>query len=136
MNAYVDTSTLLRVILSEPGVPDSWSRISRPISSELIRVEGLRTMDRARLRLSLPDEEVARLRSELLEAIEPFTLVRLDSRVLARAAEPFPTVLGLLDAIHLSSALLVREQITDLRFTTQDHELETAARAVGFDTLR
>ena len=135
MNAYIDTSTLLRVILDEPGVPASWSRITRPISSELIRVECLRTVDRARLRLSLHDDEVARLRSELLEAIEPFTLVQLDGRVLARAAEPFPTVLGTLDAIHLASALLAREQVPDLRFTTEDHELQTAARAVGFEVL-
>jgi predicted nucleic acid-binding protein len=135
VNAYIDTSTLLRVILNEPGVPALWSRITRPISSELIRVESLRTVDRARLRLRLEDVEVARLRKELLESIEPFTLVQLDGRVLARAAEPFPTVLGTLDAIHLASALLAREQVADLRFATSDHVLETAARAVGFDVL-
>ena len=135
MNVYVDTSTLLRVILNEPGVPDAWSRISRPVSSELIRVESLRTVDRARLRLSLHDDEVGRLRGELLEAIEPFTLVRLDGHVLARAADPFPTQLGTLDAIHLASALLAREQISDLRFTTQDSELKTAARSMGFEIL-
>jgi predicted nucleic acid-binding protein len=135
VNAYVDTSTLLRVVLGEPGVPPSWSRITVPVSSELIRVECLRTVDRARLRLSLPDDEVARLRSELLEAIESFMLVELDGRVLARAAEPFPTLLGTLDAIHLASALLAREQVSDLHFTTQDGELLTAARSVGFAVL-
>ncbi len=39
MNVYVDSSTLLRVVLKEPGAPSSWSRISTPVSSELIRVE-------------------------------------------------------------------------------------------------
>ena len=135
MNAYVDSSTLLRVVLKEPGEPSSWSRISMPISSELIRVECLRTVDRARLRLSLHDEEVARRRSELLEAIESFVLVELDGRVMARAAEPFPTLLRTLDAIHLASALLARERIPDLRFSTHDVELGLAARAVGFDLL-
>lgn len=135
MNVYVDSSTLLRVVLKEPGAPSSWSRISTPVSSELIRVECLRTVDRARLRLSLHDEEVARRRSELLEAIESFVLVELDGRVMARAAEPFPTLLRTLDAIHLASALLARERIPDLRFATHDVELEMAARAVGFDLL-
>ncbi|HZW01007.1 MAG TPA: hypothetical protein VFF55_05490, partial [Candidatus Deferrimicrobium sp.] len=80
-------------------------------------------------------DEVARLRSELLEAIESFMLIELDGRVLARAAEPFPTQLGTLDAIHLASALLAREQIGDLRFTGQDRELQTAARSMGFEIL-
>jgi hypothetical protein len=135
VNTYVDSSTLLRVVLKEPGAPSSWSRISMPISSELIRVECLRTVDRARLRLSLHDDEVARLRSELLEAIESFVLIELDGRVKSRASEPFPTLLGTLGAIHLASALLAREQFTDLRFTTQDRELRIAARSVGFAVL-
>jgi hypothetical protein len=135
VNAYVDTSTLLRVILKEPGAPDSWSRISMPVSSELIRVECLRTVDRARLRLSLPDDEVARRRGELLEAIESFVLIELDGRVMARAAEPFPTSIGTLDAIHLASALLARERIRELRFATHDLALGLAARSVGFELL-
>jgi predicted nucleic acid-binding protein len=135
VNVYVDSSTLLRVVLKEPGAPASWSRISMPVSSELIRVECLRTVDRARLRLSLQDDEVSRRRSELLEAIESFVLIELDGRVLARAAEPFPTLLRTLDAIHLASALLVREQFPDLRFATHDGELGLAARAVGFELL-
>jgi hypothetical protein len=53
--------------------------------------------------------------------------------VLDRAAEPFPTGLASLDAIHLSSALLAREQIEGLPLATHDHELATAARAVGFE---
>jgi hypothetical protein len=92
-------------------------------------------VDRARLRLSLHDEEVARRRSELLEAIESFVLVELDGRVMTRAAEPFPTLLRTLDAIHLASALLARDRIPDLRFATHDVELGLAARAVGFDLL-
>jgi hypothetical protein len=135
VNAYVDSSTLLRVVLMEPGEPSSWSRISMPVSSELIRVECLRTVDRARLRLSLPDDEVARRRSELLEAIESFVLIEVDDRVMARAAEPFPTLLRTLEAIHLASALLARERIPDLRFATHDLELGLAARAVGFDLV-
>lgn len=103
-----------------------------PVASDLVRLECLRTIDRARIRLRLEDEEVAGRRAAVLEAIETFSLVPIGPRVLERAAEPFPTMLGSLDAIHLASALLVREQFDDLSLATHDAELALAARAVGF----
>jgi predicted nucleic acid-binding protein len=132
LNAYVDSSVLLRVILGEPGRLASWSRIARAVSSELIRLECLRTIDRARIQLGLSDAEVSRQRADALEAIDAIALVPLTTVVLERAAEPFPTLIGSLDALHLASAVLVREQFDDLRFTTHDHGLAIAARAVGF----
>ena len=53
--------------------------------------------------------------------------------MLGRAADPFPTTLGSLDAIHLASALLVRDELEGLAFATHDDELGTAARATGFE---
>ncbi|MGP1674753.1 MAG: type II toxin-antitoxin system VapC family toxin [Candidatus Limnocylindrales bacterium] len=132
MNVYVDSSVLLRIVLGEPGRLRVWSRITDAVSSELIRLECLRTIDRARVRLGLEDARVARYRAELIEAIESFSLVSLDRLVLARAAEPFPTLVGSLDAIHLASALLVRDDFDDLGFATHDQELGVAARATGF----
>jgi len=64
--------------------------------------------------------------------IDAFTLVALDSIVLERAVEPFPTGLGSLDAIHLASALLARDSVEGLVFATHDDQLGTAARATGF----
>lgn len=108
---------------------------TRPFSSELLRLECLRTIDRARIRSGLDDEEVAERRAAILEHIEAFDLIRLDSRVLERAAEPFPTVVGSLDAIHLASAVLARRDVPDLTLATHDVQLATAARAVGFRVL-
>jgi uncharacterized protein len=133
LNAYVDSSVLLRVILREPGRLPIWSSVTKAISSELIRLECLRTIDRARIRAGLEDARIARYRAEVLEALDSFRLVALDAAVLARATDPFPTLLGTLDAIHLSSALLVREEVPDLVFATHDDELGVAARATGFD---
>jgi len=59
-------------------------------------------------------------------------LIPIDARVLERAADPFPTTLGSLDAIHLASALLVRNRFEDLSLATHDDELAIAARAAGF----
>jgi predicted nucleic acid-binding protein len=132
LNVYVDSSVLLRVVLGEPRRLRAWSKITNPVSSELIRLECLRTIDRARIRLALADEDVARYRVEVLETVEAFHLVGLNPSVLERAAEPFPTTIGSVDAIHLASALLVRRQFEGLDLATHDDELATAGRAVGF----
>jgi hypothetical protein len=102
------------------------------VASELITLECLRTIDRAWIRLRLDDEDVADRRAAVLEAIEAFSLVPLGPPVLERAADPFPTMLGSHDAIHLASAVLVRDTFEDLSLATHDHELAVAARGVGF----
>ncbi len=132
MNVYVDSSVLLRVVLGEPGRVPIWSRITNAISSELIRLECLRTIDRARIRLGHDDRQVAHYRADVLEAVDGFSLVALDSVVLARASEPFPTMVGSLDAIHLATALVIRDEVEGLAFATHDEELGVAARANGF----
>lgn len=132
MNAYVDSSVLLRIVLGESGAWTGWPTIDRAVSSELIRVECLRTIDRARVQLHLPDDETARRRADVIEALATVDLVALGSPVLDRAAEPFPTSLGSLDALHLATALAIRDQYDDLVVATHDLALATAARAVGF----
>jgi len=132
LNAYIDSSVLLRVILGEPERLSSWDRIDLAVSSDLIRLECLRTIDRARIHLRLTDDAVSRQRADILEAIESINLIPLTTSILERAAEPFPTLIGTLDAVHLASALLVRDQYDDLLFATHDQKLAIAARAIGF----
>jgi len=132
LNVYVDSSVLLRVVMGEPRRLRIWSKITTPVASELIRLECLRTIDRARIRFGLEDREVADRRAAVLDAIDTFDLVLIQQAVLERAAEPFPTLLGSLDAVHLASALLVRERFEELVLATHDDGLALAARAVGF----
>ena len=135
MKLYVETSVLLRVVLGERGRLREWSRSERWISSELIRLESLRTIDQARVQLHLVDRAVSARRAAILEHLRAFELVKLYPPVLERAAEPFPTSLGTLDAIHLASALLARERYPDLVVATHDDELAVAAEAVGFEVI-
>jgi len=135
VNVYVDSSVLLRIGLNERGALREWRRIERPLASELIRLECRRTIDRARIRERLSDQAVAEQRAAVLGLLDTFDILPLDTVVLERAAEPFPTLLSSLDAIHLATALLARAQVDDLRFATHDRELATAARAMGFDVL-
>ena len=47
MNAYIDASVVLRIVLSEPDPISAWGSIDVAVSSELVRLECLRTVDRA-----------------------------------------------------------------------------------------
>jgi predicted nucleic acid-binding protein len=132
---YVDTSVLLRLALGELDPLPAWATTERALSSELVRVEALRTIDRARINLVLADAVVAERRAAILGLIDGLELIAVDAAVLGRSAEPFPTALGTLEAMHLSSALLAREAHPELAFATHDRGLAIAARAVGFQVL-
>jgi uncharacterized protein len=130
--AYVDASVLLRIALGQPDALPEWSRIRRGVSSAMISTESLRTLDRLRLRVKLDDAEVARRRAKILELIASLEIVEIDATVINRAAQPMPTELGTLDAIHLATALLWREMTREeLTVATHDTALAVASRAHG-----
>ena len=132
MTTYVDASVLLRVIQGAPDALASWPELE-PVASELIRVECLRTIDRARASHAVDDSTASEHRASVLTALATFGLAQLTQEVLQRAADPFPTSLGTLDAIHLATALAIRHEQPALTFATHVRELATAARAVGFE---
>ena len=109
MIAYIDASVLLRVALEQPNALSEWAQIERGVSSALLSTECLRTLDRLRLRTRIDDTEIALRRSTILNLIASIELVDIDGSVLQRAAQPMPTELGTLDAIHLATALLWNE---------------------------
>lgn len=136
MIAYVDASVLLRVVLGQPNALPEWSRIDRGVSSAVVTTECLRSLDRLRLRARLADAEVASRRRAILALIASLELIELDAIVLDRAAQPMPTEVGTLDAIHLASALLWRETTgEDLTMATHDRALAIGAEAHGMPVL-
>jgi uncharacterized protein len=136
VTAYVDASVLLRIALGQPDSLPKWSRIERGVSSALISTESLRTLDRLRLRIKLDDAEVSRRRAKILELIESLEIADVDATVLNRAAQPMPTELGTLEAIHLATALLWKEMTgEELTVATHDTALAVASRAHGFRVI-
>ncbi|MGA2739254.1 MAG: type II toxin-antitoxin system VapC family toxin [Bryobacteraceae bacterium] len=134
MTAFVDTSVFLRRLLKQPGAFTDWSAWGSVASSELLRVESRRVLDRLRLQRALDDDELGELNRLLQAAFRALDFVRLSRAVLQRAADPFPTALGTLDAIHLASALLwMEEKGGEMTFLTHDAQLAIAARACGLD---
>jgi len=136
MIAYVDSSVLLRLALGQLNALPEWRQIDRGVSSALISTESLRTLDRVRIRANLSDIEVATRRATILNLIDSLELIEVDSTVLDRAAQPMPTELGTLDAIHLASALLWKDTMSiDPVMATHDGALALAAQAHGLKVI-
>ena len=136
MIVYLDASVVLRLVLGEPAALVDRSRFSGAIASALTEVECLRTLDRlVRMgTLSVPD--VADRRMGVYRLLEEVELIDITRTLLRRASEAFPTPLGTLDAIHLSTALAWRDRnVHELVMGTHDRALATAAMALGLETV-
>ena len=136
MIAYLDSSTILRVVLGQANSLKEWRSITQGVASALVEVECLRTLDRLRLAEGLNDAEIAARRETVFRLLEAIEVVELTRPVLSRASQPLPTTLGTLDAIHLATALLWKERTrADLVMATHDEGLATASRASGFRVI-
>lgn len=136
MICYLDSSVVLRKVFQEPDSLPQWEDIERGISSRLLRLEGLRVIDRMHHRAALSDEETAECRTRLFQTLNKTGLAPLTDAVLRRAEESFATPIGSLGGIHLATALLWRDlHGGKIFFATHDKELAIAARAHGFQVI-
>jgi predicted nucleic acid-binding protein len=136
VNAYLDSSVILKKVLGQAGALREWSRLGSAVVSAIAEVECLRTLDRLRLRKEVSDARLSRWREAVFRLLAEASVVEVTRPVLERASQPMPTSVGTLHAIHLASALLWREhEESDLAFATHDEALAVAARAFGFPVL-
>jgi len=136
MNVFVDTSVVLRYLLGQPDPVVCWGKWERAFVSELIRTEFFRTVDRLRLQGEIEDAQRVQLGLDFETFCRTCHRVPVGEKVLLRAEQPFPTVIGTLDAIHLATLLLV-QQGTGLELTllTHDEQLARGALACGVVVL-
>ena len=136
MTVYLDASVVLRILLQQPRRLAAWGRWEAAYSSELLGIEARRVVDRLRVKAALDDHELADVHHDLTRIERAIGAIPLTRPVLHRAALPMPTAVKTLDAIHLASALLLRERRTaSLIFATHDPQQLRAARALGFECL-
>ncbi len=133
MKVYIDTSIVLRHLFNEDGLWKHWGKWDDAYASELMGVEARRCIDRLRLTNALDDEGVAAAHRELDAIEKTISSVACTRVTFQRAALPMPTVVKTLDALHLASALLLRESGTALIFATHDEKLARAAAALSFE---
>ncbi len=135
MTVYLDGSAILRHLLGQPSAVDIRD-MGRPVSSELVRVECLRTLDRLRIREAVPTEEHLQRLESARVLLGTVSLADMDSVVLERATGPLLSPLTTLDAIHLVTALLLRDGLGEpFRLVTHDRALAMAARLHGISVV-
>lgn len=136
MTVYLDTSVILSRFLGQANALSAWGEWRRAYTSEITRVEFLRTVDRLRLGGQVDDDERVALHQHFRVLWEATHRIALSPAVLDRASEPFPTVVGTLDALHLSSALAVQgAPERDITFLTHDEQLARAVAAIGLSVV-
>jgi len=132
MIGYLDSSILLSYVLGQKVKAFKWSSFDSWYSSILLEVECYRVLDRLRLQGDLTDVQLAKTRSAVSKHLRPIGLIGIGPEIAKRAAGAFPTVLKTLDAIHLSTALLIAERLErSICLVSSDNQLITAARACG-----
>ena len=126
---YLDSSALLKLFVeeAESAALSEWM-VQHPglpaVSSELALVEVVRAVRRL-----APEAE-----PDARTLVAQLDLIPLSSDVVAQAADAGDPLLRTLDALHLASALVVREALTF--FVVYDHRLAAAARAAGFEVVQ
>lgn len=139
MTLYAESSAVLAWLFGEEAGDDVWpvlENAERVVASDLTTVEVLRAIGRvAGSGLATESGRAARS-GEYRRASSQWTFLRLDGPVLERAARPFPAEpVRTLDALHLSSALGIRESGEDVTVLSLDGRIRENAEALGFDVV-
>lgn len=121
---YLDSSALLKLVRAEAETEQlgDWLALHHEqpmVSSELARVEVLRAARRVG----------PRLQAEARALLGDLDLVPLDRAVQELASDIGKPLLRTLDALHLASAVLLRDHLT--AFVAYDHRLADAAGDEG-----
>ncbi len=136
MNVVLDTSVVLRVVLADSARLEQWGDWDQAYGSELLSVESSRRLFNLRTEGAYDDDLLESALSRLRDILGNLTLLKLTEPVLRRASGHLPTVVGTLDALHLSTALALGELgVDDLVFATHDERQGRAARALGLPVI-
>jgi predicted nucleic acid-binding protein len=136
--AYIDSSVILRILLSEPDMLLEWPDIHIALVSSLLRVESCRTLDRYVHNAQLSEAEYSAKLAKVENVLDQALVLEIDEPLLHAASRRLPVRLATLDAIHLATAERFREALgprDPFVFATHDRELAAAARASGFEVV-
>ncbi|HYM44726.1 MAG TPA: type II toxin-antitoxin system VapC family toxin [Solirubrobacteraceae bacterium] len=125
--AYVDASALVKLFKAEPETAAFRAALREwpvQVASELIRVEAVCTARR------LGGEDLLR---RALAAVERINLIPLSAEVLELAVGAHTPALRAMDAIHLATALSMREDLGAV--FVYDGDLYDAAQACGLGAV-
>ena len=132
MIVYLDASCLIRKATLDGPPLGAWASWDRAYSSRLAFVEVSRTLNRLRLEQTFtpPELEVISVRFAMIS--RGIERVPITEGILVRASDSLPMHVKALDAVHLASAMYIRDGLPEVIFATHDRRLGAAAVAIGF----
>ncbi len=136
MIAYIDSSVLPRILLDEEGKIEEFKKIERGISSVLLKIECLRTLDQLKFENQYSDDEYIESRSLFLSAFKKISFIKLSNSIVESSCRPWEIPVKSLNAIHLASALQWKQnEEKNLMFLTHDKRLGNVAKSNGLDVI-
>lgn len=139
MRLYAETSAVLSVLFAEPpaGLVLEELRVADAVvASALTLLETRRAIVRGEAIGALTEGRAADMLADLSAFSTNWSIVSVDDFVLERAQRRFPSEpIRSLDAIHLASALAIREAVGPIRILSLDERLRRSARELGFEVV-
>lgn len=106
------------------------------VTSDLTLVECDRAIIRSMALGGLDASRADELHTALAVAARTWNILRIAQPVVARARGPFPLEpVRSLDALHIASALLVREALSELALLSLDERVRKVGLRLGFELL-
>jgi uncharacterized protein with PIN domain len=134
---YAETSAVLRWLFNEthgPEILEALRASPKVVCSRLTLVESHRAIRRAIVLNDLVETDAVEVRATLAQAAARWAVLEISSDVAFRAEQAFPLEpVRTLDAIHLASALMLRQAIPDLVMISTDDRLRDNASQLGFE---
>ncbi len=119
---YLDSSAIVKVVVQEPG----WQGLEAYLREHPVRTTSrVATVEVARAIARIADMDGATVAERMRSAFGRLILIEFDAGVAAAAMRVGPASLRTLDAIHLASAMELREDLAAL--VTYDARMTEAA---------
>ncbi len=139
MNLYAETSAVVGWLLGEEmgrSGQQALRNAEHVFSSDLTLIEGDRALHRAAATSRISLSQISGLRALLASRAAHWSVHAITPRIVDIARGPFPNEwIRALDAIHLATALRLREIHPDLAVLTLDRRVRENAVALGFEVL-
>jgi predicted nucleic acid-binding protein len=132
---YAETSAVLRWLFAEEdaeAIRETLASAEKVASSRLTLIESRRVIRRAERESRISSAQSADLLGILAQAASTWAVVEITPEIARRAEEAFPAEpVRTLDAIHLATALFLRQPLADLSVLSSDERIRSNAALLG-----
>ena len=136
MTIYAETSAVLRWLFAEEGGEEfraAFAAAEKVTTSRLALIETRRVVRRAERERRITAAQSADLLAVFAQAASTWAILEISEEIARRAEDGFPNEpVRTLDAIHLASALFLRQSFPDLVVSSADERVRANAALLGF----